>query len=173
MLYSLSPPRILISSCQPLTSLSAVSHPSPSPPSSFFFFYHSFFIVLSVPSILLPAPSAPLLFDVSLIPPRLSTLVISSIFQCYPHSLPPHLSHFPCPPFLPSTSILLFLCYALSTSTSFSLFFSPLLFLEYVIFHTSCHHLSFTDPVSTSSPSLSFSPPVFPVFWKTDINQPV
>lgn len=117
-----------------------------SPPSSFFlsfFFYHSFFIALSIPSILLPArPSAPLLFDVSLIPPRLSTVVISSIFQCYPHSLLPHLSHFPCPPFLPSLSILLSLCYTLFTPTSFSLFLYPILFSEYVIFYNPWHHQS-------------------------------
>lgn len=112
-------------------------------PPSFFFLYHSFFIAHSLPSILLLArPSAPLLCDVSVIPPRLSTVVISSIFQCYPHSLPPHLSHFPCPPFLSSLSILLSLCYALSTPLSFSLFLFPLLFLEYVIFHTSWHHQS-------------------------------
>lgn len=33
-------------------------------------------------------------------------------------------------------------CYALSAPTSFSLFLFPLLFLEYVIFHTSWHHQS-------------------------------
>lgn len=145
MLYSLSPPRILISSCQPFTSLSSLAHPSPISTFIFlsFFFYHSFFIALSIPSILLPArPSAPLLFDVSLIPPRLSTVVISSIFQCYPHSLLPHLSHFPCPPFLPSLSILLSLCYTLFTPTSFSLFLYPILFSEYVIFYNPWHHQS-------------------------------
>lgn len=108
---------------------------------SFFFFYHSFFIAHSLPSILLQAgPSAPLLFDVSLIPPRLSTVVISSIFQCYPQSLPPHLSHFPCPPFLSSLSILLSLLLRPIRANIFLPF--PLLFLEYVIFHTSWHHQS-------------------------------
>lgn len=143
MLYSLSPPRILISSCQPLTSLSSLAHPSPISASIFlsFFFYHSFFIAHSLPSILLQAgPSAPLLFDVSLIPPCLSTVVISSIFQCYPQSLPPHLSHFPCPPFLSSLSILLSLLLRPIRANIFLPF--PLLFLEYVIFHTSWHHQS-------------------------------
>ena len=68
MLYSVSSPRILISSCHPLTSLSSVSHPSP----------NSTFILLFLPQLLYrplrpihltPDPSAALLFDVSLIPP--------------------------------------------------------------------------------------------------------
>lgn len=57
MLYSPSHPKILISSCQPLTSLSSVFHPS-SPTLILLlllFFLHSFFIALSVPSILLQA----------------------------------------------------------------------------------------------------------------------
>lgn len=85
MLYSLSPPGMLISSCQPLTFLYPLAHLSPI--SSFiipFWKSHGFFIARSVPSILLLAhPSVPLLFDVSLILPRLSATVISSIFQRY------------------------------------------------------------------------------------------
>lgn len=127
MLYSPSPPKILISSCQPPPSLSSVSHPSAIATFIFlsFLFYHSFFIALSISSILLPSPSTPFLFDVSLILPRLSTLVISSIFHRYPSSLLAHLSHFLCPPFLPTVSILFFQHYALSTSKSFSPFLLP------------------------------------------------
>lgn len=60
------------------------------------FFFHltlllSFFSPLLLycslhPIHLTPSPSAPLLFDVSLISPCLSTSVISCIFHCYPHS---------------------------------------------------------------------------------------
>lgn len=71
MLYSLSPPGILISSCQLLTFLYPLAHLSPI--STFiipFLKNHGFFIAHSVPSILLLAhPSVPLLFDVSLILP--------------------------------------------------------------------------------------------------------
>lgn len=76
MLRSLSPPGMLTSSCQPLTPPSSVSHPSPISNSvllSFFFlfFFHtiaSLSLSVSHPSYS-PGLSAPLLFDVSLIPP--------------------------------------------------------------------------------------------------------
>lgn len=86
MLLLLSPPRILISSCQPLTSMSFVSYFS-----SISVFFLPFFLPLLLyrslhPIHLTPGPSAPLPFDVSLISPCLSTLVISYIFHCFLHS---------------------------------------------------------------------------------------
>lgn len=85
MLYSLSPPGMLISSCQPLTFPDPRAHLSPI--SSFiipFFENHGFFIARSIPSILLLAYlSVPLPFDVSLTLPRLSATLTSSIFQRY------------------------------------------------------------------------------------------
>lgn len=104
MLYSRSPPGMLILSCQPLTFLYPLAHLSPI--SSFivpFLKNHGFFIARAVPSILLSAhPSVPLLFDVSLILTHLSATVISYIFQHYSHtsscslsmpSFPSHSSH--------------------------------------------------------------------------------
>lgn len=80
MLYSLCPAGILISVCQPLTTLSYVSHPP-------FFSSPPWLLYLCArPIHLTPGPSAPFLFDISLIPPCLSTLVISSIFQHYSHT---------------------------------------------------------------------------------------
>ena len=137
------------------------------PPSFFFFFFLPTLLSLSFcPFHLTPPPSAPLLFDVSLIPPRLSTLVISSIFQCYSHSLPPHLSHFTCPPFLPSLSILLFLCYAPSTSTSLSPFLSPT-----SLFRT-CNLSHFLPSFISHWPRVHPFPLfLFPVFGKTTGSQ--
>lgn len=161
MLYLVSPLRTLISSFQPLTSLSSVTHLSPIS----YLYLHPFFTIafLSLSPInLTPGPFAPLLFDVSLIPPRLSTLVFSSIFQRYPLSRP-HFSHFQCPPFLP---VRLFL-WSPSTSKSFSLFLSLLFFLKYVIFYTSWHHPSLTDPVSIPFPPISlFFPLCPPCVWE-------
>lgn len=132
-------------------------------PSSFFFFLHSFFIALSIPSILLLARlhlffltslSFLPVFQPWLFPPSFTvTLTLSRPISLTFRAL---LS-------FPSSPSFCF-CYALSTSTSLSLFLSQLLFLEYVIFHTSWHPPSLTDPVSTLFPiSLSF-PSVPPVF---------
>lgn len=119
-------------------------------PSSFFFLFLPLLLYRSPrPIHLTPGPSAPLLFDVSLISPRLSTLVISSIFQRYRRSPVSSLS-LPVPSFL---SILLFCHYATSTSTSFSLLL--LLFSEYVIFQTWWCHPSLTGPGPTPFSYLS------------------
>jgi len=112
ILYSVSLPRILISSCQPLTSLSSVSLPLlPSLPSSFFFFYHSFFASPSVTSILLPT-RLHLFLLTSLSPPtppvpvfRPCFYLLISLFLSL--SFPLHLSHFECPSFPP---VCLLLC---------------------------------------------------------------
>lgn len=85
----------------------------------------------------------------------LTSLSFFPVFQ--PQLFPPsfsvtlayHPAHFPCPPFLPTPAILLSLRYALATPESTSLFLFLLLFLEFVIFHTSWHHPSHVDPVST------------------------
>lgn len=151
MLYSLSPPRILISFCQPLTSLSSVSHPSPISTSIllFFFFYHSFFIALSIPSILLPA-RLHLFF--------LTSLSFLPVFQ--PWLFPPSFTVILTFSRPISLTFLALLFFPLCPSFCFSALPNPhhhlslYLFLEYVIFHTSQRHLSLADPVSIRSPFL-------------------
>lgn len=116
-----------------MASLSlAPSHPSYSQSARLYLFFltsHSFFPIFQ-----------PLLF-----PPSLLSLPL------------PDIIHFPCPPFLPTLSILLSLRYALATPESTSLFLFLLLFLEFVIFHTSWHHPSHIDPASTLALSDSLS----------------
>lgn len=174
MLYSPEPPKILISSCQPLSSLSSVSHPSPI--ATFillFFFYHSFFIALSVPSILLPARlHLFFLTSLSFLPvfqPWLFPPCFSVTLALFCPSLSLSVASFPSL----SVHLLSSTLGLIHTSSPFSLFLCPLLFLEYIIFHTSWHHQSPPDPVSTLS-SISLSLPSVPwVGGKRDANQPV
>ena len=125
------------------------------PPSFFFFFYHSFFIALSVPSILLPARlhlffltslSFLPVFQPWLFPPSFSvTLTLSRPISLTLRAL---LSFPLCPSF----------CFSVTPHPHqhLSPLSSPLLlFLELVIFHTSCLHSSLTDPVCTLSPYFS------------------
>lgn len=127
------------------------------PPSFFFlfFFYHSFFIALSVPSILLPA-RLHLFF--------LTSLSFLPVFQ--PWLFPPSFSVTLTLSRPISLTLRALLSFPLYPSFCFSVmphphqhlspFSSPLLlFLECVIFHTSCHHPSLTDPVCTLSPYFS------------------
>ena len=122
---------------------------------SFFFFYHSFFIALSVPSILLPARlhlffltslSFLPVFQPWLFPPSFSvTLTLSRPISLTLRAL---LSFPLCPSF----------CFSVTPHPHqhLSPLSSPLLlFLELVIFHTSCLHSSLTDPVCTLSPYFS------------------
>lgn len=159
MLYSPSPPKILISSCQPPPSLSSVSHPSAIATFIFlsFLFYHSFFIALSISSILLPA-RLHLFF--------LTSLSFFPIFQ--PWLFPPSFTVILPLSWPISLTFCALLSFPLCPSFSFNImpyphqnrspfFSSLLLFLEYIIFHTSWHHQSLTDPVSSLSPALTLS----------------
>lgn len=159
MLYSPSPPKILISSCQPPPSLSSVSHPSAIATFIFlsFLFYHSFFIALSISSILLPA-RLHLFF--------LTSLSFFPVFQ--PWLFPPSFTVILPLSWPISLTFCALLSFPLCPSFSFNimpyphqnrspLFSSLLLFLEYIIFHTSWHHQSLTDPVFSLSPALTLS----------------
>lgn len=129
MLYSLSPPGMLISSCQPLTFPDPRAHLSP---------ISSFIIpFLKTTASLSLAPSHPSYSR----PTRLYLFLLTSlsffpVFQ--PRLLPPsfsatlahHPAHFPCPPFLPSPAVLLSLRDALAAPESTSLFLFLLLFFR-------------------------------------------
>lgn len=136
MLYSRSPPGMLISSCQPLTFLDPRAHLSPI----------SAFIIpfLKTMASLSLAPSHPsyswptrrylfFLTSLSFFPVLQPRLFPPSFSVTLAH----HPAHFPCPPFLPSPAILLSLRDALATPEPTSLFLFLLLFLEFVILHTS------------------------------------
>lgn len=167
--YSYHP--VILSLLCPLSLIPLLSLPSS------FFFYHSFFIALSVPSILLPT-RLHLFF--------LTSLSFLPVFQ--PWFFPPSFTVTLSLSLSPASSL------SLSVPSFSSLSVYPvaslwrpihinislpfplplLLFLEYVIFHTSWRHPSLTDPVSTRFPTISFSFPSVPlVFGKTDNNQPV
>lgn len=156
-------PHLLKYSYHPV-SLPLPCPPSPilllSLPSSFFlfllfFFHHSFFIALSISSILLPA-RLHLFF--------LTSLSFFPVFQ--PWLFPPSFTVILPLSWPISLTFCALLSFPLCPSFSFNimpyphqnrspLFSSLLLFLEYIIFHTSWHHQSLTDPASSLSSALT------------------